>query len=130
VSVNPTYKNLETKLRIAGLTFGQWLQLAGAVGFAIVFVAYLSPLPLEPTVSIAVFVGGLPVAASYALSGSEFSAWRLIRAVWLWYRRPRRYQAGPGSKAQGYKVDAPPQPVEPSTNGRASIADLELLWDE
>lgn len=130
MSVNPTYKNLEAKLRIVGLTIGQWVQLACSVGFAVVFVEYLSPLPIEPTISLAVLVAGLPVATSYALLGAEFSATRLMRLIWRWRRRPQRYQAGPGASIAGYAIEAPAEIAEPTSNGHAPITELELLWDD
>ena len=131
MSVHPTYKNLEAKLRVATLTVGQWIQLGASIGFAVIFVRYISPLPIEPTLSLAILLAGLPVAASYALSGAEFSATRLIVSVWRWRRRPKRYQPGPGEPIDGYVVELPP-PVDVSDRDAASapLADLELLWDD
>jgi hypothetical protein len=131
MTYNPTYKHLESKIRISGLTLGQWAQLTGCVLFALLFAFQVSPLATGPTITVSVFIAGLPVAASYALAGSEFSATRLIVSVWRWQRRPRRFVAGPGDVGDGYVVIAPPEPeVAPVSPNGAGELRLEAVWDD
>jgi hypothetical protein len=128
--MNPTYKNLETKMRISGLTLGQWVQLVVCGFAALLFALYLSPFRVGPTLAVSVLLGGLPIAVSYGLSGADFSATELASSVWRWARRAKRYQAGPGAGITGYQVDhPPPEPrAERSMNGHATL-DLETLWE-
>src|SRR5689334_13966518 len=107
--VNPTYKHLDAKMRLGGLRLVQWLQLAAAIGFAVVFGFYVSPFPPGPTIALSVFVAGLPVAVSFAALGLEFSVSGFLRALWRWARSPRRYLPGPGSAATGYVVHPAPR---------------------
>jgi hypothetical protein len=127
MSVNPTYQNLDAKLRVSGLTPGQWAQLISSGLAGLLFALYVSPLPVGPTLTVSVLVAGLPVAVSYGLSGAEFSATRLALAVCRWARRPSQYQAGAGAMLTGYVVQQPapePAPVrEPQTQ-----LDPEELW--
>lgn len=127
--VNPTYKNLESKLRVNGLTLAQWAQLATSVLFAALFALFLSPLPPGPTLTVAVMAAGLPLAVSYGLTGSEFSAVRLVHSVWQWRKRPSRYQPGPGTTT-GYTVDRPLPPTEAApAQQRVSDTELEGMWE-
>lgn len=128
--VNPTYKHLDAKLRLGGLRVVQWLQLAAALGFAVVFGMYLSPLPAGPTIGLSVFVAGLPVAVSFAALGLEFSVSAFVAALWRWARAPRRYLPGPGAAGVGYVVRAELREpaLEPSAEGLATSSIAEL-WD-
>ncbi|MEN3284329.1 MAG: hypothetical protein V7607_5469 [Solirubrobacteraceae bacterium] len=129
--VNPTYKNLEAKLRINGLTIGQWAQLSASVAVAVVFALYVSPLAIGPTLAVSMFMAGLPVAVTYAFGGAEFSAMRLFGAVWRWRRRPQRFVAGPGPVATGYVVEqSSPVVSVAAANGATRGVDLEALWDQ
>lgn len=115
MSVSPTYKGLDDRLRVSGLSVTQWAQIAASGIGAIVFAIYLSPLPLGPTISIAVLLAGAPIAASYAFAGAEFSAVRLIGNLWRFARAKRRYLPGPG-EVTGYRVAV----VETETVARPS----------
>jgi hypothetical protein len=127
---NPTYKHLDAKLRLGGLRLGQWLQLALAGGFAVIFGMYLSPLPPGPTIALSVFAGGLPVAVSFAALGLEFSVAGFLRALVRWARAPRRYLPGPGSSATGYVVAAAPRSGEHERAGDvAARSRIAELWD-
>ena len=126
--VNPTYKHLDSKLRLSGLSLGQWAQVLVAVLAAIVFGVYLSPFPTAPTIWLSVFVAGLPVAVSYGAMGLEFSVGQFASAAWRWWREPRRYLAGGGASGTGYVVEA--ERSGPSeTDETMSVGPSEDLWD-
>src|SRR5439155_2085621 len=128
--VSPTYKHLDAKMRLGGLQLGQWAQLAAALGAAALFGIYLSPLPPGPTVAVSVFVAGLPVAVSFAAMGLEFSVGSFGRAVWRWWRAPRRYIAGGGTAANGYAVTTVME-IRAGKPAMAASASGQLaeLWD-
>jgi hypothetical protein len=128
--VNPTYKHLDAKMRLGGLRLVQWLQLVAAIGFAIVFGFYVSPLPPGPTIAVSIFVGGLPVAVSFAALGLEFSVSGFLGAIWRWLRSPRRYLPGRGSSATGYVVHQAPRSSDPERSGHvAASSRIAELWD-
>jgi hypothetical protein len=128
--VNPTYKHLDAKMRLGGLRLSQWLQLIVAGGCAVVFGIYLSPLPAGPTITLSLFVAGLPVAVSFAAQGLEFSVSSFLRALWRFGRSPRRYLPGGGQTAAGYVVVAEEREpaFEPGIDATPSSRIAEL-WD-
>ena len=128
--VNPTYKHLDAKMRLGGLRLSQWLQLVVAVGFAVVFGIYLSPLPPGPTITLSIFVAGLPVAVSFAAQGLEFSVSGFLRALWRFGRSPRRYLPGGGQTAAGYVVVAEErEPVFAPSIDATPTSRIAELWD-
>jgi hypothetical protein len=102
-----TYKHLDDPLRPGGLTLGQWATFVGCAVAAVVFGLYVSPLPAGPTISLSLFVAGLPAALSYAAGGFDLSIADSTRAVWRWARGEKHYVPGPGVIAGGYVVVAP-----------------------
>jgi hypothetical protein len=128
--INPTYKHLDAKMRLGGLRLVQWLQLVAAIGFAIVFGFYVSPLPPGPTIAVSIFVAGLPVSVSFAALGLEFSVSGFLAAAWRWLRSPRRYLPGPGASAIGYVVHQVTRSSEPERSGDvAATSRIAELWD-
>jgi hypothetical protein len=126
-----TYKHLDDPLRPGGLTLGQWATLVGSAVAAIVFGLYVSPLPAGPTISLSLFVAGLPVALSYAAGGFDLSIADSTRAVWRWARGEKHYVPGAGAVAGGYVVVAPL--VDARARGREDASSprrrLEGAWD-
>src|SRR3954454_22731615 len=96
-----TYKHLEDPLRLSGLTIGQWAGLLGSGLVAIVFGLYLSPLPPGPTSGLSLFVAGLPLALSYAVSGFDMAISQTIAAVDRWARSAKHYLPGADQSATG-----------------------------
>jgi hypothetical protein len=124
---HPTYKHLEGRLRLGAFSLGQWAQITGAGVAAAVFGGYVSPLPTQLTIFVAIVGAGLPVAVSYGAMGLEFSVAQFARAGWRYWRDPRRYLAGAGAPSVGYVVLA--QPVAAITAGADQPREGELLWD-
>lgn len=129
--VNPTYKRLETSLRLGAFSIGQWAQIGLAAALAALFSLYLSPFSTTITMFIAIVGGGLPVALSYGAMGRDFSLAELAAAAWRYWRSPGRYMAGPGPAAAGYLVLAqdPEPPAPPAQDGRRSVDLEDTLWD-
>ena len=122
--VNPTYKHLGAKVRLRGLTLGQWAQLSTASITAVVFGVYLSPLPASPTIWVSVFVAGLPVVLSYGAMGLDFSVTEFTSALWRWWRSPRLYVPA-RADAVGYRVERDTARRDAARSAPA----LEALWD-
>ena len=124
---HPTYKHLEGRLRLGAFSIGQWAQITAAGVAAAVFGGYVSPLPTQLTIFVAIVGAGLPVAVSYGAMGLEFSVAQFARAGWRYWREPRRYLAGAGRATLGYVVIA--EPVATTGSGAHPAREGELLWD-
>jgi hypothetical protein len=129
--VNIAYKHLDTKLRIADLTIGQWLGVAGGLGIAVLWGFYLSPFGLYPTLFSAIYMGAIPAGATFLASVTEFDVWLLIRSAIRWRRREGRFVPGPGSEVRGYVLREDPE-EQGFHAARRATADLDLasLWEE
>jgi hypothetical protein len=122
---HPTYKYLETKLRLGPFSLGQWAQISTAGVAAAVFGAYVSPLPMQATIFVSIVGAGLPVALSYGAMGLEFSVAQFARAAWRYWHEPRRFLAGAGHPTSGYVVLATAAPADIGARQHEG----ELLWD-
>lgn len=126
---HPTYKHLESRLRIGAFTLGQWAQVTIAAVAAAVFGGYVSPLPTQVTIFVSVLLAGFPVAVSYGAMGLEFSVSAFIRAGWAFWHQTRTFPAGPGQPTLGYLLHedsaAAPRADRPDT----SATEGTLLWD-
>jgi hypothetical protein len=116
--VHPTYKHLEDRIRLGGLTLGQWTQLL-ACGLAAYALSTLLPLPGSWSLSVAVTVCGLPAAAAVAFMNADFDVVQGVRAAVRWRRGPTLYRAatiGVGERRHaGWDAGVP--------------FDAEALWD-
>jgi hypothetical protein len=124
---HPTYKHLETRLRLGAFTLAQWAQITAAGTAAALFGGYLSPFSTQVTIFVSVIGAGLPIAVSYGAMGLEFSVAQLVVAGWRYWRRPHRYLPGSGERATGYRLlgDRPEAEV-----ARAPVEHREApLWD-
>jgi hypothetical protein len=129
--MNTAYKHLDSKLRIAELTVGQWVGIIVGVGVAVLWGLYLSPLGTYLTLVTAVYLGGLPAAAAVLAAMSEFHLGLLIRSAIRWHRLEGRFVSGPGRTTRGYVVDDEPERRHPPTERRAMRElDPASLWGE
>jgi hypothetical protein len=130
---NETYKHLEDPLRLNGLTIGQYVALCGTALVAVVFALYVSPLPPGVTMGVSLFVAGLPISLSYAVSGFDVAVSDTIGALYRWARQDKHYLPGAGETLTGYVVaraGAEPLPQGRSADDIASARrQLEGAWD-
>jgi hypothetical protein len=131
---NETYKHLEDPLRLSGLTVGQYAALAGTTLVAIVFGFYLSPLSPGVTMAVSIFLAGLPISLSYAVSGSDVAISDTVVSLYRWARGDKHFLPGAGDgPAAGYVVargDAAGRPPTRSTEDVARARrQLEGAWD-
>ena len=121
--MHPTYKHLEDRIRLGGLTLGQWTQLL-ACALAAYALSTLLPLPGSWSLSVAVTVCGLPAAGAIAFMSADFDVVGLARAALRWRRCPRRYVACAAGEVRSREAGRP-------SESRRSLSpfDPEALWD-
>jgi hypothetical protein len=128
--MNIAYKHLDSKLRIAELSVGQWIAVLVGMAMAVGWGLYVSPLGPSLTLMTSVYMVALPVAATLFANLTEFDPWVLLRSLIGWRRLEGRFIPGPGGQARGYFVHE----EEPSRNGSRAAElpemDIESLWEE
>lgn len=125
---NVAYKHLEARLRIAELTITQWLGVLAGVGLAIGWGMYVSPFGAYVTLVSAIYLGGIPAAAAFLASVTEFDLWLLVSCAWHWRRDDGCYLPGSGELLDGYVVHDDER-RQRSKRRTAPELDLGALWD-
>jgi hypothetical protein len=130
---NETYKHLEDPLRLSGLTIGQYAAMCGTTLVAIVFGLYISPLPTGVTIGLSLFLAGLPISVSYAVSGFDVSVADTIAALYRWAREDKHFLPGAGETPTGYVVAQASSDERPPSRSPEDVASarrqLEGAWD-
>jgi hypothetical protein len=130
---NETYKHLEDPLRVSGLTIGQYAALSVTVLVAIVFGLYISPLPAGVTMGLSLFLAGLPISLSYAVSGFDVAITDTLAALYRWAREDKHYLPGAGELPAGYVVARATTDQHPPARSPEEVASarrqLEGAWD-
>jgi hypothetical protein len=126
--MNTAYKHLDTKLRIAELTLGQWVGVTVGCGLAIVWGFFLSPLGTYLTIFSTVYVGAIPIGVVVLASYTEFDLGILVRSAIRWRRRDGRFIQGPGPATRGYVVRGEPE-AEHERQREPLALNLEDLWE-
>jgi hypothetical protein len=127
--MNSAYKHLDSKLRIAELSVGQWLTVLAGIGLAVGWGYYLSPFGTSVTLASAIYIAALPAAAALFSSLTEFDVVRLVRSAIAWRRRDDRFIPGPGGSARGYFVHADAAAQNGSVERTEVEFDLATLWE-
>jgi hypothetical protein len=130
---NETYKHLEDPLRLSGLTIGQYAALSVTTIGAIVFGLYISPLPAGVTMALSIFLAGLPISVSYAVSGFDVSVADTIASLYRWARDDKHFLPGAGRVPTGYVVAQASTDERPPSRSPEDVASarrqLEGAWD-
>jgi hypothetical protein len=126
--VNPAFKHLDAKLRVADLTVRQWLGIFAGVMTAFVYAAFLHPFGTMATLVTAVYIAGVPIAAVLVAGFSEFDVWLMLRSAVRWRSEDERYLPGPGVPTSGYRVDAPIDDGWYATQAQLAELDPADLW--
>ena len=129
--MNIAYKHLDTKLRIAELTIGQWLGVLVGIALGLVWGVYLSPFGIYLTLFSAIYLGGIPVGAMFLASVTEFDLWLLLRSAMRWRRREGRFVPGPGALEPRLRRSRR-RPMTTANDAAGVPADLDpaSLWEE
>jgi hypothetical protein len=125
--MNSAYKHLDSKLKVAELTLGQWCGLMVGVAVAILWGFYLSPLGTYLTVGTAVYLGAVP--ASFALMSSfyEVNLGVVLLSAIKWMRLDGTFMPGPGADAEGYVVRH--EQIEDDPKVALANLDPAALWE-
>lgn len=125
--MNPAPAHLEAKLRFGwDFTVGQIAAMVGGILFGFAWADWLSPIHGIGAAVSAVYVGGLPVAAGFVASQTEFDVWAVVTAAFRWRRAQGRFLPGAGSLA-GYVVLAGEEGRD-SAEDEGRLLDTEALW--
>ena len=124
--VNPAPAHLEAKLRFGwDFTVGQIAAMVGGILIGFAWANWLSPIHGIGAAVTGVYVGGLPVAAGFIASQTEFDLGAVVVSAVRWRRADGRFVAGAGA-APGTVVaehDRGAGEAEP-----LAVLDPELLW--
>jgi hypothetical protein len=124
--VNPAPAHLEAKLRFGwDFTIGQIAAMVFGILIGFAWANWISPIHGIGAAVTGVYVGGLPVAAGFIASQTEFDLGIVVASAVRWRRAGGRYVAGAGTCA-GYRVIE--EPGEGGDGESPSIPDAELLW--
>jgi hypothetical protein len=126
---NTAYKHLDAKLRIAELTVGQWSGIFAGVVLALIYGYFVHPFGTMLTLVSAVYLGGIPVAASLLAGFSEFDLWLLVRSAVRWRRRDGWYLPGPGVVTDGYRLLIADADLHRAERAAGSALDPAELWE-
>jgi hypothetical protein len=125
--VNPAPAHLEAKLRFGwDFTVAQIAAMVGGILIGFAWANWLSPIHGIGAAVTGVYVGGLPVAAGFIASQTEFDLGAVIRSAVRWRRAEGRFVAGSGSCA-GYVVVSEHDRRGDDAAPLAGL-DPELLW--
>ena len=126
--MNAAPAHLEAKLRFWEFTVGQIAAAFVGVLCGFAWASYVSPFGgLGGAVSGA-YIAGVPVAAAFVASQTEFDLWGLLAAMARWRRLEGRYLPGAGASVRGYVLSA--EPDEQRRGGHALPLDLDGLWEQ
>ena len=106
--VHPTYRHLERRTRLFGLTFLQWAQVTVCV-LAAWLLSRVLPLPGPYDVSVAVTLAGIPAAAAVVATDADHDVLALLRGLRSWRTARAIYLPGEHQGIQtirGYALTA------------------------
>ena len=128
--MNVSYKHLDSKLRIADLTIGQWLSVAVGVMLASIWGLYISPFGATITLTSAMYLAALPCGAAFLAGATEIDPFLLIRSAIAWRRLRGHFAPGAGGSARGYVVRGEGRGGRPRAP-REEVGPLPaFLWEE
>jgi hypothetical protein len=125
--VNPAPAHLEAKLRFGwDFTVGQIAAMVGGILFGFAWANWLSPIHGIGAAVTAVYVAGLPVAAGFVASQTEFDLWAVVISALRWRRADGRFVPGVGGPT-GYVVLADESWRDDGAD-QANLLEPEALW--
>ena len=125
--MNPAPAHLEAKLRFGwDFTVGQIAAMVVGILIGFSWAHWLSPIGGVGAAVTGVYVGGLPVAAAFVASQTEFDLGVVVLGAVRWRRTEGRFLPGAGECA-GYVLVGD---EEERGGGQESLSalDPELLW--
>lgn len=127
--MNPAPGHLEAKLRFGwDFTVGQIAAMVGGILVGFAWANWFSPIHGIGAAVTGVYLGGLPVAAGFVASQTEFDLWAVVRSAVRWRRAEGRFLPGGGYRS-GYVLLADDDECQRGES-RLGVVDIERLWDE
>ena len=125
--MNQAPAHLEAKLRFGwDFTVGQIAAMVTGILIGFAWANWLSPLHGIAAAVTGVYVGGLPVAAGFVASQTEFDLGAVVSAAVRWRRAVGRFLPGAGS-CVGYVLVSGAEDRDRAAQ-RVAVLDPELLW--
>jgi hypothetical protein len=125
--MNPAPTHLEAKLRFGwDFTVGQIAAMIAGILIGFVWANWLSPIRGIGAAVTGVYVGGLPVAAGFIASQTEFDLWDALFSAVRWRRSGGRFVPG-GGEVSGYLLLADHERSEHG-EGQSGTLDVASLW--
>ena len=127
--MNPAPAHLEAKLRFGwDFTVGQIAAMIAGILIGFAWANWVSPIRGIGAAVTGVYVGGLPVAAGFVASQTEFDLWSTLSSAVRWRRAGGRFVPGAGDVA-GYLVLV--EDEQPGARERElAVLDADRLWDD
>jgi len=127
--MNPAPTHLEAKLRFGwDFTVGQIAAMIAGILIGFAWANWISPIRGIGGAVSGVYVGGLPVAAGFIASQTEFDLWSVLCSAVRWRRVGGRFVPGAGEVA-GYLVTV--EAEQPGARERElAVLDTDLLWGD
>jgi hypothetical protein len=125
--MNPAPAHLEAKLRFGwDFTVGQIAAMIVGILIGFAWANWLSPIHGIGAAVTGVYVGGLPVAAGFVASQTEFDLGAVVLSAVRWRRTVGRFLPGAGAGAcAGYAVLAD---RDDRGGDEPAVLDSDLLW--
>jgi hypothetical protein len=125
--MNPAPAHLEAKLRFGwDFTVGQIAAMIVGILIGFAWANWLSPIRGIGAAVTGVYVGGLPVAAAFLASQTEFDLWAVVSSAVRWRRAGGRFVPGWG-EVSGYLVLVDDERTG-SEERELGWMDTDLLW--
>ena len=125
--MNPAPAHLEAKLRFGwDFTIGQIAAMVAGILVGFAWASWLSPIHGIAAAVTGVYVGGLPVAAGFIASQTEFDLWAAVTSALRWRRSEGRFLPGAGALA-GYVVTVDHDRRQDGEGDLGSL-DSDALW--
>jgi drug/metabolite transporter (DMT)-like permease len=127
--MNPAPAHLEAKLRFGwDFTVGQIAAMIAGILIGFAWANWISPIRGIGAAVTGVYVGGLPVAAGFIASQTEFDLWAVLSSAVRWRRVAGRFVPGAGAVA-GYMLLV--EDEQPGAGERQqAVLDTDLHWGD
>jgi hypothetical protein len=129
--IHPTYRHLDRRMRLFGLTIAQLAQLFAA-GFAAYALLKLLPHGMPERTTVALVVPFGPFAFAYGAQGGDFCLCDQLASLARFTRRRGVYEPGlsPNAQPAGLVIEPQPRAVTPHAGtDQVTPTDLqEDLW--
>jgi hypothetical protein len=127
--MNPAYKHLTDRLRIAELTVPQIIGLFVGLMCGLLFALYLSPFSAYLTLCLSIYIASIPAGTVLLATSTEFDLWLYVKALIREQFTNGRYTAGPGEALTGYQITPDVTMGLTDATGSDGLLGLGELWD-